>query len=317
MNLPNLFIPGAGKSGTSSLHEYLKQHPDIFMSEVKEPHFFSHDSRFYNGREEYSKLFESAAGVRYRGESSTGYMAFPKVVERIKKEITRPKFIFVLRNPIDRAYSHYRWLQGMGFEDASFKDALLRDWEEEPDLSRSIGPGYKFYYQLGLYAKWLSRYLDMFGFNNIHIITTEALRTDPLGTLNSCFSFLGLHPLNSIQSVTVNKSVVLKYPRLYKTVIMFGSGYAGRGIIRTAKIVLSKGLRRNLTAAKAGFFSSLKEYSSTNFSTQPLSNDLRKWLAGFYVDDVAKLREITKIAFREWDSDFPLPLSEIMFRNDA
>ena len=75
--LPNLFIPGAGKSGTSSLHKYLNQHPDIYMSKNKEPHFFCHDD-FNSKWEAYLQFYQEGIDKRYRGESSTGYMVFPK-----------------------------------------------------------------------------------------------------------------------------------------------------------------------------------------------------------------------------------------------
>ncbi|HEY9134269.1 MAG TPA: hypothetical protein VIM85_00570, partial [Pseudomonadales bacterium] len=80
--MPNLFIPGSAKSGTSSLHEYLNQHPDISMSSEKEPHFFC-IKRNKKEAFEYEKLFENEK--KYRGESSTGYMVFHGVPERIKK----------------------------------------------------------------------------------------------------------------------------------------------------------------------------------------------------------------------------------------
>ena len=93
---PNLFIPGAGKSGSSSLHNYLKLHPDIYMSELKEPHFFSHDENYFSKTqtEKYYELFKNGKKYKYRGESSTGYMVFPHVIDRIKMDKKKPKFIF-------------------------------------------------------------------------------------------------------------------------------------------------------------------------------------------------------------------------------
>lgn len=111
LTAPNLFIPGAAKSGSSSLHEYLKFHPDIFMSDIKEPHYFSHKENYYNRKSEYYGLFENTRSYKYRGESSTGYMVFPGVIDRIKNDIGDAKFIFVLRNPIDRCFSHYHWVR--------------------------------------------------------------------------------------------------------------------------------------------------------------------------------------------------------------
>ena len=183
MVLPNLFIPGAGKSATSSLHEYLGQHPQIFMSKEKEPHFFSNDRNFQGDLSDklqlYARLFENGKACKYRGESSTGYMVFPSVVERIKKTIPDPYFIFVLRNPIDRAYSHYWWLRGRGYETRTFKDAVLADKHDMPHPENGIrGVGwYRYYYAFGRYGTYLKTFTDVFGYGKIYIITTEDLKS--------------------------------------------------------------------------------------------------------------------------------------------
>jgi len=217
MILPNLFIPGAAKSGTSALHTYLNQHPDIYMSKVKEPHFFSHEDRFSKGIREYGKLFEDGKDFPIRGESSTGYMVFPKVIERIQRYIKDPKFIFVLRNPIDRAYSHYWWLRGLGFEKRSFREAILADMNEEPDPENyaSRFGNYKYYFQFGCYTKWVRRFLDAFGQNAIHIITTEQLHKAPLSALNICCSFLEINEYEHLDEVISNKTILLKQPYVY------------------------------------------------------------------------------------------------------
>ena len=102
---PNLFIPGAAKSGTTSLHELLDLHPNISMSCVKEPHFWTR-LEFENFTKKdignYLSLFDEKKNAKYRGESSTGYMVFPSFIEHLKQHYdSQPKFIFILRNPID------------------------------------------------------------------------------------------------------------------------------------------------------------------------------------------------------------------------
>ena len=94
--LPNFFIAGAAKSATSSLNDYLRQHSEIYMSEVKEPHFFGWDKAYQKGLDSYAFLFVDGTGFKARGESSTGYMVFPNVIERIKSTISEPCFIFIL-----------------------------------------------------------------------------------------------------------------------------------------------------------------------------------------------------------------------------
>lgn len=121
--LPNLLIIGAAKSGTSALHKYLGEHPEIFMSEPKEPRFFlvwnnpeqmainEKENHFvfnrYNTIEKYQQLFVNGRGCAIRGESSPQYLTYAHCAGKIKKLIPNAKIIVVLRNPVDRAFSHY------------------------------------------------------------------------------------------------------------------------------------------------------------------------------------------------------------------
>jgi hypothetical protein len=302
MNLPNLFIPGAGKSGTSSLHDYLSQHPEIYMSKIKEPQFFGVNKQYKKGWDWYSKLFEGSENFKVRGESSTGYLTFPQVIERIKESISEPKFIFIFRNPIDRAYSHYWWLRGMGYEDKSFRDAFLFDLDEEPNPDCHIGAGYKYYYQFGCYAKWLSRYYDVFGKDCIHIITSEQLKEKPIETLNSCTEFLSVKPFNSVNKTLSNKTVILKYPRLYQWVI--GDSAKGRFI----KNLLPKKVREHLRLGKGKMLvaSIIKKYLGEKAPYPKLSLTEREWVAGYYQNEVSHLRQMTGLSFGEWKKDFSL-----------
>src|SRR5258708_4333366 len=115
MALPTFFIIGAGKAGTSSLHHYLDQHPEIQMSSNKEPHFFAGPENGFpyamgrvSGLKEYERLFDPAFSVR--GESSPGYTSYPRrqgVPERIRELVPDAKFIYLARDPIARTVSHH------------------------------------------------------------------------------------------------------------------------------------------------------------------------------------------------------------------
>lgn len=107
---PNFIIIGAMKSATSTLHEQLKQQPGFFMSEEKEPNFFSNDEIYANGLDWYSSLFFNAAPGELCGESSTHYTklpTYPHTVARMKAALPHVKLIYMIRHPIDRLISHY------------------------------------------------------------------------------------------------------------------------------------------------------------------------------------------------------------------
>lgn len=125
--LCNLIVPGAAKSGTSALHEYLRDHPMITMSEKKEPHHFCIDERYQGGAHAHNQLFKPTKHSRYFGESSTGYLPWPKAAERITRSLNKPKIIFLLRHPVARAFSHYRWRVRLGLEKRTLLDALDAD----------------------------------------------------------------------------------------------------------------------------------------------------------------------------------------------
>ena len=120
--LPTFIIAGAGKSGTTALWAYLNQHPEICMSRIKEPMFFTnllgyrqggsieapvYEGRYKSGLEWYEKLFAKCCQKRALGEASTAYMYAKDAAGLIKKTLPEVKLIFLLRNPVDRLYSNY------------------------------------------------------------------------------------------------------------------------------------------------------------------------------------------------------------------
>jgi hypothetical protein len=308
MILPNLFIPGAAKSGTSALHEYLMQHPQIFMSAEKEPHFFSYDINFQadsqSKLQEYAGRFEAGAGFPIRGESSTGYMVFPHVIERIQEIIPDPKFIFLLRNPIDRLYSHYWWLRGRGFETRSLEAAVFADMYADPDpMSRVFGfGGYRFYYQFGCYGKWLSRFYRVFGSERIKVITSEQLKADSLATLNGCFDFLGLSHLNRIATITANETVQYRHSSLFRLVSTFG---IQSPLLTVAKIFVRGNARLWLKNVRKQSLQRLGASLQTNNVYPAMSMQEREQFALLYAEEVDTLRKLTTLDFHEWRADFP------------
>src|SRR5699024_1670894 len=121
MNLkrPNFFILGAPKCGTSSMYEWLAEHPQIYMSPVKEPNFYNSDSNLTSARskKEYLKLFESAAAShKVIGEASIMYMYSKEAVLNIEEDLDKPKYLVLLRDPVEMAVSYYQTLLFTGVE---------------------------------------------------------------------------------------------------------------------------------------------------------------------------------------------------------
>jgi hypothetical protein len=199
-NVPNFFIAGAARCGTTSLWAYLRQHPAVFLPpafEFKEPSYFCDLYGMKNWRE-YLELFADAAGRKRIGEASGAYLTAPESAGQLRAAFPEARFIISLRNPADRAYSLYKWMHANGYEDISvFEDAL---WAEEQsrfgnkDFMRNNGQNYYnfLYFHSGLYAEQVGRFVDSFGAAQVHVIIFEEFIKDPAAEMRNIFEFLGL-----------------------------------------------------------------------------------------------------------------------------
>jgi hypothetical protein len=202
--LPNLLLLGAAKSGTSSLYRYLAQHPDVFMTTFKEPHFFAWDGGEYDVRgpnverirtravrdlDSYLRLFSDARDERVRGEASTGYLHTPGVAERIRAYVPHARLIAVLRNPIDRAYSAFTHARRIGWEPLTDFEEALR-LEQRRLAERWIG--LTLYTTVGRYARHLDRYLAVFPCDQIRVYLFDDLVKQPTRLAQDVFRFVGV-----------------------------------------------------------------------------------------------------------------------------
>jgi hypothetical protein len=202
--LPNFLLIGAAKSGTTSLHEALAQHPQIFCTKIKEAHFFSEDKRYRMGIPWYQKtFFAGASGYPCRGESSPSYLVLSDITApRIKKAYQdRPvKMIAILRDPVQRAYSHYYHRIRSGLERMSFETALARDENRPSGQGEWLKIGY---YRWGCYASLLQPFLDTFPRTDISILLFEDFRDRYSETMAGLAAFLGVDsgfPFRPVQS---------------------------------------------------------------------------------------------------------------------
>ena len=198
LHRPNLFIIGAMKSGTTSLHEYLDTHPQIAMSETKEPGYFVEELSLANGETWYLNLFVQDDRFRYRGESSTHYTKLPVyrgVADRLHRFNPDARLIYIMRDPFARLVSHY-WHNVRDVVHGGELRPLLRAIKERPD-----------YLAFSDYAMQLTPYLDRFGPQALYTLTFEALIEDPQREFDRLCHWLGLPsaPIAREQSTAHNQ----------------------------------------------------------------------------------------------------------------
>lgn len=209
---PTLFIGGVQKSGTTSLHYFLSKHPEIFIPQVPEElHFFDLDENYSKGLDWYMSCFSEWRGEAIIAQTSPLYIYQPDVPARIKEFNPDAKFIFILRNPIDRAYSHYWNSVRFGYENLSFEQAL--DQEKERIIQNSNFRRTYSYFDRGIYTEQLLRYYELFPRENILILLFEQLKKSYVDIGNLCGDFLDIDPSQFVYSEEKSVRNQAKLPR--------------------------------------------------------------------------------------------------------
>ncbi|MCO1600970.1 sulfotransferase family protein [Desulfosporosinus nitroreducens] len=295
INKPNLFIVGTQKSGSTSLYNYLSQHPEIFFPKEKEPRFFNlkHDIIKHNGpgdtiydssriinEYEYYKLFNDVGTKKIIGDATIEYLYYPDVAHDLKVFNKTAKIIIILRNPIDRAYSAYNHLRRDLRENLSFEDAL--DAEDE-----RIKLGYHqiwHYKQVGKYYRQVKSYLDVFGRSNVKIILNDYMKKDIEIIINDIEKFLEIKVFPLKTSINYNVSGIPKNVRLQKFL-------KERNLFKyLIKPLLPRHFRENIKTMLI----------SKNIKKIPINENTRRYLIDFYREDVLELQDLIGEDLKMW-----------------
>jgi Sulfotransferase family len=299
--LPDFFIVGAPKAGTTALHAALAAHPALFMSTVKEPKFFLTDGpppsrgggpgdvQTYREhiwrREEYEALFAAAPPGTLRGESTPFYLYRTDAQERIRALIPDAKLIVILRDPVERAHSNWTHLWSAGLEPiGNFVGACA-----EEDARAAAGwADFWHYTRLGRYGEQLENLFLRFPREQVFILRYRALIGAPAQTLDDLCQFLGVHPgiIGHVpkQNVTAHPDRSLAHLTVSK--LLRRAAAAGRHLPGSAGTALTQPLERFLQQ-NAG-------------QRQPLSWEQRQEVLPYFEDDIRLLERITETYFGDW-----------------
>lgn len=307
MTLPDFLVLGAARSATTSLHYYLEQHPAVTMSTIKEPNFFAFDhseqppeplidprspivGKSVTDRSAYERLFAHAGEGDAVGEASPLYLYVRESPGQIADLVPEPRLIAVVRNPVDRAYSH--WLHIRRDHQATAMEGFRAACEAEMASGRGYTPyaGASHVLRMGLYDEQIERYVETFGRDRLLVLTYETLVADPAPELRRICDHLGIARHRFDTGVRYNRSGVAANR----------ATAAVMGAIRSAQPRL-KALLPGRVASRLGRLRAIYDQPE---APPPIPEDLRHRLVEWFAPSVQRLRDRGLADVGPWD-DFP------------
>lgn len=287
MPKPNFFIIGAVKGGTTSLYVYLKQHPQVFMTSRKEPNFFLHDVANPSPEvpiqswKEYAALFKEVTNESVIGEASPGYLASSTAYGRIAAYAPDSKLLSVLRNPCDRAYSHFLMKyrsQLVDMRETEVLDYFLTMFQEDRSLMLH-----------GFYFESLQRYLSVFDRSQMEIFLFEDLKNNLDEMMKQIFRFLDVETMFQISTATYNKGGIPKNKTQY-------------ALMNTLRYSFNKTLKPFMPEKVIEpIYDLYNTVKNRNLSVPPnLSFECRKILIDNYREDILRLQDLLQRDLSQW-----------------
>jgi len=300
MAMPDFFVIGVPKSGTTALHVALAAHPQLFMSRVKEPKFFLTDGPPPTGggpgdaktfrehiwrRGEYEALFDAAPPGTLSGESTSLYLYDKDAAPRIHAANPHARLIALLRDPVDRAHSNWAHLWSAGLEPE--KDFVAACRLEEERAAAGWAQFWR-YLDLGRYGAQLDRLLKVFPRDQVLLIRYRELREEPFATLDRICQFLGVPTgvLTGVPAENVTAHATDSFRnRAVATVLRAG-------------VAIEHHLPKAWWPRVDRFLAS--HLQSEQRPRQPMTADERAELVPYFTEDVALLEQLTGESFAEW-----------------
>jgi len=295
MKKPNFFIIGAPKCGTTSMAAWLSKHPNIYISPVKEPHFYNTDLKYINThkRKRYEELFKGATDQHAAvGEASVYYLFSQVAVPKIEKEITAARYIVMIRNPIDMAYSLHEQKVVSGSE--SILD-FAKAWELSPErrkgrmVSRFCRePRLLDYQSVCKLGEQLDRLFKGVSRERVLVLVLDDVKESPRQEYLKVLEFLNVPDDGRAEFPVHNPAKERRWPFLRRAVLVVG---------RTSNAVKR---RLELEGRGTGMLQ-LVDRLNIRYRPRPsMSFELRKELAGFFREDVFLLSQLLDRDLSSW-----------------
>jgi len=297
--LPNFLIVGAAKSGTTSLYHYLKQHPEIYMSSIKEPKFITSqfltfpfkgigdeniEKNVIRSFREYCNLFKYVSNEKLIGEASADNLYYyEKAINYIRKYLQQLKIIIIIRNPMDRAFSAFWHLKRNNRESLSFEEGIRKEKKRKENNWEFIW----FYTEVGFYYNQVKAYLD--NFNQVKIYLFDDLKKDGLGLVKDIYKFLGVDTSFTPDiSIKYNVSGIPKNKFIHK--FLKEPNILKNAVAPFAKTLISKEKRRKI----------IEKIRMRNLQKHQMKPETREYLKNLYREDILKLQDLIKRDLSGW-----------------
>ena len=305
MTIPDFAVIGAPRAGTTSLYRYLQEHPGVYMSPHKEPSFFACGeaaaalletdlpladpavlARSVLTWSDYRALFSAAAPDQRTGEASPTYLYTEHAPAVLAHHTPDARVVVSLRQPVERAFSHLSVARGGApVTAADLRTALAGEVDHPPSILVDKDD----YLRPGQYGRHLSRWLDTFGADRVHVIRYEALDTDPLATLGALFAFIGV-------DAAYRPDVSVRYNQSgsFSPLSVTGVTHRFLPVARRLTARLPAGAVHRLAKLRA-------RVRGAERSAEALDPGVRAELTEkYYADDLARLAELTGDDYADW-----------------
>lgn len=306
MTLPNFLIIGAAKSGTTALYEYVRQHPEVYMTDPKEPFFFALEGQSiqYNGPgdqayadlemrntlETYEALFDDVTTEKAVGEASIFYLYTPEAAHNIKRHIPDVKMLVMLRNPVSRAYSSFTHMMRENREPLhDFAEALA----DEPNRIRDKWHAIWHYQAAGLYADQVAHYFNTFSRDQVQVYLQDDMKADTQAVVRSVFEFIGVNPdyqpdLDTQHNVSyIPRNLGLQRVRNFLL-------QPNNPIKEALKPFIPARVRTKMVHSVAD------QIESINFERVPMVPTVHNQLVDYFHDDIMKLQDLIDRDLSHW-----------------
>ncbi|WCL53376.1 sulfotransferase family protein [Gimibacter soli] len=290
----DFLVVGAQKAGTTALHEMLSAHPDIALPKIKETHFFSHAERATLGRDWYLGQFNQSAATHLVGEIDPEYMYWPEAASAIRAGSSVRKFVFILRHPVDRAYSHFLMSQRRGYETSDFHTALSEE------AGRLAGDNALFahdnwsYASRSLYHPQIQRFRDAFPDGEFLFLRSDTLSSS--GYDRIC-SFIGTNPHRTSGQASLRANTASAPRSRVLRDVLYAPG--GKSALRRAVMRLVP------TRVKWWVFKKIDRLNERSIEGQPDAKaaNIPVSVLGAMIDDLTLVQESTGLDLADWLAD--------------